>query len=546
LGLSASSQSGVTLLPTFGDSPPTFLTQDGFGSKAAKLAALLGHDASAKVLLIGSLPAGWGADFQLHFDNADITGSESELEIVLKRGTKYDFILWACPPLLRAEAISSSLTRLRRAMKPTASFFALVSNRYGARSFMRDPARILTRRATTLFGFRKLLSQAGFECVREFLPLPTLLTVEEFVSSMTRSIALPSYAATIEILLNRFGLLHIIHDGGVYIASGKDGGPERFLRALRGHLRVSAADVDYFEIDRFDLRDRGALIVFLRETTSGERFVCRVTTNSLTDRIVRRNAEWIDRLASADLSRSVKAAIPKAAGVISTFAGTAYVEAHIMGIVAWKLAGSKRLEPTLRSELCAFVTAFNIDTAKTSRVDEHLLTQLLDPFTLSSVSERIAASYQTLRDRLRARMLGRERVIVWSHGDFGYGNAIVDPRTARLHGVIDWDQAREDLAGVDLLHFFVQRERGHKNLPLLDALKEVAGQIIRNGLYDFSGRADYEREFAITAEMRSELLALVALRFAQRDMVYSSLSVTGIENTRGILEWGTSILGLDG
>ena len=514
---------------------------NALGNKAAKLGALLGHDASASVLLIGSLPTGWDSDFQSHFYRLVLARSASELEAVVQTDGNYDLIVWARPEF--SPSIRGSLTRLRRALTPTGSLFALVDNRLGVRRLLRDPARILATGTNTLTGFRRGLHRAGFERIREFLPLPDVSHVEEFVRSDAGPFALRSNAPATERLLNRVGLLPIVHDGGAYIASSESGGPEPFLRELRGHLTGSGKGLDQLEIERFDLRERGALIALLRGSPSGERFVCRVTTDTMADRIVRRNTEWAERLrCAATLSHEIKRAIPESVGVFPLRGGTAYVETHISGTVAWKLARSRRMEPTLYSELYAFITRFNRDTAKSLRFDSALLTQLLEPVVPLDVNEGLAVPYEALRDLLRKRIHDRERLIVWAHGDFGYGNAIVDPRTGALRGVIDWDQAREDLAGVDLVHFLVQRERGRREYSLLGALEDVAHRVIRDGLHGFDGRMNYEKELTLAPELRSEVLALVALRFAQRDMVYSSLLATPPENTRAILEWGTSIL----
>ncbi|HSH45967.1 MAG TPA: phosphotransferase, partial [Longimicrobiales bacterium] len=44
-----------------------------------------------------------------------------------------------------------------------------------------------------------------------------------------------------------------------------------------------------------------------------------------------------------------------------------------------------------------------------------------------------------------------------SHGDFGYGNILVDPGSGVLEGVIDWDTARPlDFPGIDRVNLEIQ------------------------------------------------------------------------------------------
>src|SRR5690606_13706408 len=76
----------------------------------------------------------------------------------------------------------------------------------------------------------------------------------------------------------------------------------------------------------------------------------------------------------------------------------------------------------------------------------------------------------TYRRRLISLMDGRTRTYCLSHGDYGYGNLLAQGTPARVSGVIDWDQARTGLAGIDLINFLVQRHRMRHRVPLLAAL----------------------------------------------------------------------------
>jgi hypothetical protein len=510
--------------------------------KAEKLGALLGLGRSASVLLIGELPEGWETDFRTHFNQAAVAGWTGGLEPVVGEGGNYDLIVLGLRPIALKRAIDQAVPALRRALTPNGSLFAVIDNRLAARNFFHNPTRLLARGTSSLVGFRRKLGRAGFEVVEQFLPFPSVENVEEFLNSDSGAAALPSHASVIEVLLNRFGLLPIFHSGGAYIASGPYGGTLPLLRELGAHLGAAGHHPDQLGIERFDLRERGALIVVLRQLTSKKRLLCRITTRTAADRIVRRNTEWTERLVSAQaLSTEVKSAIPRPIGTFALVLGTAYVEGHVPGIIAWKLAGSVKLEPTLYSQLYAFITRFNRDTQRTLRIDDAALTQLLDPFVPCRLNDQLAAAHGALRERLAKRMLGRDRTVVWAHGDFGYGNALVDPRTGTLNGVIDWDQAREDLAGVDLVHFLVQRERGRSDYSLQRTLEEVARHVRRYGIRNADGGQNYEQELGLSPESRSELLALVALRFAQRTLIYS-LSGTAEESAFRIMEWAITIL----
>jgi aminoglycoside phosphotransferase (APT) family kinase protein len=128
-----------------------------------------------------------------------------------------------------------------------------------------------------------------------------------------------------------------------------------------------------------------------------------------------------------------------------------------------------------------------------------------------------------LRSLLRTRARGAERTRVWAHGDFGYGNAMVDPRTGALRGIIDWDQARVDLAGVDLLNFLVQREMGARACSFLAAFTDVARRVATGGFRAVHPSVDYEERLGLSPAERRDLVGWAALRMAERAIRYPRL-----------------------
>jgi hypothetical protein len=144
---------------------------------------------------------------------------------------------------------------------------------------------------------------------------------------------------------------------------------------------------------------------------------------------------------------------------------------------------------------------------------------------------------KALTQRLRRLTLGTVRQIVWSHGDFGYGNAIADPRTGDLLGIIDWDQGREDLAGVDLLNFLFLREQILGSAGLTESLAGIVGRIADNGLPSGGTGSRYDAEFPAVHHQRLELLGWVTLRVAQRAATYPALLARSREEVHSLLRW---------
>ena len=519
------------------------VSPDTFGHKAAKLGALLGQSPSAKVLFIGSMSQSWDQDFQSHFPTLTQVTNGRQLDDVLRNTSRHDLIIIAPSSLSKTMVTFRRFRRLRQALTRSGSLFAIVQNRFDLAAFLRHPQRIMAGAGVSLLGFRWWLRRAGFERSAEFLAMPNLSSVEEFVLSGSRELALPSRIPPAVALAHRLGFLPFVHDAAAYIASGKDAGPQILLGRLTRELRDLGYSLEELELQRFDLRARGALILVLKARNSGERFVCRVTTDAATDRIVGRNAEWLALMAGTpDISPEVKSALPAPLGVVTLPDARAYIERAIPGKIAWKLGASPRMDLALRRDLCNFITALGRDTAREVSVDKSVFQELVEPPVPQVVNGSVAVAYRALLDGLSAKVLGARRVIVWAHGDFGYGNAIADPQTGKLNGIIDWDQARTDLAGVDLLNFLVQRERSLNGSSLLAALEMVGRSFILDGWAGLDSQIGYETYFNAPAETRSELVAWTSLRFAQRTMTYPSLFATVRDEINIVLKWATAIL----
>ncbi len=494
------------------------------------------------MLFIGTRTTTWEADILSYFPAVVIVRSAVEFDAAMRTDSKYDLIVWTSPPTASIKPLSNSLRRLRSVLTPAGSLFALIENRLDAKAILKNPNHALKPGRNSINGFRRTLVRAGFQRVQEFLPFPNLPDVEEFVNSDSSRLALPGYASRLERLMNHWGLLPYVHTGAAFIASAPGAGSEPIVTAIRGYLSRDTVGDRKFDLQRFDLRDRGSLILFLKCVGTGESIVCRVTTDPATDRIVKRNVEWTSRITTANISDWVKRAVPAPLGSFRIGDCTAYLETCISGTIAWKLAGSEALEPVLFDGMLRFISTLGKDTARTAQMDDVERECLLDPPFAQRVEESLASWYEALRDRLRLRVSGRNRTLVWAHGDLGYGNAIADPETAHVHGIIDWDQGREDLAGVDLLNFLIQRDRARRLSSAIGAFGEIGAAFISSGFSGCDARIAYENDFRPGPEERRELLGWAALRFAQRYMTYPSLVAGARDETRAILEYACGIL----
>ncbi len=487
------------------------------GSRAPKLAAMLGLSRESGVLLAGKDLGEWEPDFADYFGNLRVA-SPAQLRSNLD-GTRFDLIVLTPGFQDHADSADEVMRSLFTSLTREGSVFVLAENRYGARAARRDPRRLLSGSRNSIPRYRHQLERAGFQSVREFLPLPNLTHAEEFVCTQHGEIALASYASRLETVLNRAGMLWLIHDGAAFIASSRDCGPAPVLEEIRSYLEQTGKGCGPVELDRFDLRDRGALVLMLR--WGSQRIVCRLGVDEEINRTLRRNFEWTTNLVNADnISQSVKSLIPQPLGFASLQAGSAQLEALMPGTIAWKLAGSEQAESRMLREMERFLIQLGHDTGRKIAADRGAAEALLDPVRPLRIDEQIGGAYDRLRELLLKRITGKSLDVVLSHGDFGYGNAIASAPTGKLNGIIDWDQAREDMLGLDLVNFLIQRQRSRASVSLPEAFQSVGAQIIAGGFGAVNHQLTHDKEFPLDAGTRAELTGVAALRFAQRDMAY--------------------------
>ncbi|MDQ6770234.1 MAG: aminoglycoside phosphotransferase family protein [Gemmatimonadota bacterium] len=523
---------------------PVIPENSSFGKKAPKVAALLSQSSTARVLLLGEDLNDWEGDFERYFRNLVHPRIARDLEAALSEREPFQLILASLGGIAGASHDSMALLqRLRNAVSRDGSLILLAENRLALARLARSGSHHPSDGKTTAGSCRRRLRRAGFERVEEYLPLPRLSGAEEFVNARYGDVVLPSDASAIETALNKIGLLPMFSEGWYNICSRAEGGTAGLLAHIAAQLNASSGLRESVVIERFDLRERGALVLLLHTTLAGRRLVCRITTDERSDQTVRRNAEWTERIhRSADISPEIKRCVPKPIAGFLFDHGTQYVEELIGGTIAWKLATRSQFEPVMLEGMFDFLREFNRQTAVQVSIDETLFARLSTSPHAISMDHETELLTNALIQRLRRRTLGTVRQIVWSHGDFGYGNAIVDPRTGSLLGIIDWDQAREDLVGVDLLNFLFLRAQILGSAGLSEPFAGIAGRIADNGLPSVGTGSGYEAEFPAVAHQRLELLGWVTLRVAQRAATYPALLARSREGIQSLLRWACDTL----
>jgi hypothetical protein len=264
---------------------------------------------------------------------------------------------------------------------------------------------------------------------------------------------------------------------------------------------------------------------------------------------VARHAGWLARLRAAPgMPESVVRQVPAPLGQVAVRGESVHLEDYVSGTIAWRVAAHRGLGPSVGRGLHRFLDAFNGATARTEVLGAATADRLLHLWESEAVGvpDDLARGLDRLREALGRRLEGTSRILVWAHGDFGLGNALVDAESGALRAVIDWETAHDtELAGVDLLNFLVQRRRmtGHEGF---------AGSLIHLGRELLAGAGAgtepevgaYRRRFGIGPDQLQDALGLCCLRWVMREARYPDLFARTAGDALAAVRWCGELLGV--
>ena len=288
-------------------------------------------------------------------------------------------------------------------------------------------------------------------------------------------------------------------------------------------------NADRVEVESFQLRIRGAAVVMLR--SAGRRFVIRAVPPGPLQEIVARNHHSLIELRRAfNGDQRLLARVPEPAFTETDGAVALFGESLLEGTLAWK-TDRERIAPVVYDRALQFLAALREATARnTIMTDEVLLDLLHEDRRLLELSAFVEPEVKDLLTRefeqAAHQLNGVELQLYASHGDFGFGNILVDERTGEIRGIIDWDTARlEDLPGIDRVNLEIQIRRSQRSIA---AAVEAA----------WSNRSAHD---VLNADGRPEtvraLFGLAVCRYVIRSLRYPSVYRMEAAGFRRALEW---------
>jgi thiamine kinase-like enzyme len=197
----------------------------------------------------------------------------------------------------------------------------------------------------------------------------------------------------------------------------------------------------------------------------------------------------------------------------------------VPGKLAWK-AIRRKVRDTIYKEAVNFIFQLNKDTKENTLLDKDKLESLferdLQRFNkITCINNELKNNILKMISIIKDRLLGRKIWLVASHGDYGYGNILVDPDTGRLQGVIDWDTGRkEELPWIDMLNMAIQNEKSNNSNRLSGAVRAIASGIPFAGL--INNCSVYDREFKVGNGVLKILFYIALIRYMSRAAQYET------------------------
>jgi len=324
-------------------------------------------------------------------------------------------------------------------------------------------------------------TSASFSYLYIFLPFSgndAAQGIDEMVAPGSRFLEIPHHAHFLMKRIHSMGKYHLVHDRFAVLCMQRallqNALFERICTALGECGMPGEASL---LLERVDIRDRGALVLFVKETNTYKHFIARVVHSQEIKTIIRKNhyfLQWLQK--NNNVPDAVKTKIPNPLAELSFQENHVFIESLMPGILAWK-ANRRSLQARIFEDSMQFILDLMIATSQNVSLDETSLDDLFreDEYRVNE-SEWCPDGFKKIFNQklalIKRMVVDQDMWLAASHGDYGYGNILVDPRDGRLLGVIDWDTGRkQEFAGVDIMNLMIQKTRTEQNADFFQAVE---------------------------------------------------------------------------
>lgn len=268
------------------------------------------------------------------------------------------------------------------------------------------------------------------------------------------------------------------------------------LRNIRSGTRTTqvARDVETLIresslADRWNLTDvletsHDVHVVGVESVDGSQRAVLRVPWTPQGKRAVLRHAAALLAVHGRDELGSARALVPDVLSAELDGSMPWLLERRLPGTPANAVVDSVGVD-RLHHAVTAALQPVYADTVRSVVVDDDLLLEWvdrpLDRICRAGPRRRRRAAHvagvERMRDDLHERLAGRSVACSFVHGDLWLGNVLVDPRSADVTALLDWDQSHEPgVPCVDVAHLLLTTRSVELRRPL--------GRVVLDGIRD--------------------------------------------------------------
>ena len=446
-------------------------------TKGRNLLSLFALDSDSPILIIGQGLSAWKDVFpQARYCTT--------IHTVSNEPAKYDLVILDGSLAGSTGDLVQVLVQIKQRMSEQGVLILLARNRFSfkrMKGLIKPVAPNRDGHAYSYCQIMKVVTSESLPYVQVFLPFSedeAAQGIDEMVALDSRFLEISHYAHFLMKYIHSMGKYHLVHDRFTVLCMQRPLSGNTLFERIRTTLGESGLPGGTnLHLERVDIRDRGALVLFVKGTNTSEHFIARVVHSQEIKSIVRKNHSFLQWLhLSNNVPDALKAKIPIPLAELSFQENHVFIESLMPGILAWK-ANRRSLEDRIFEDSIQFILDLIIATRRKVSFDQESLDDLFreDKYRIND-SECCPDGFKKLFNEKLAliKRMAKDHDIWFSasHGDYGYGNILVDPHDGRLLGVIDWDTGRkQEFAGVDIMNLMIQKTRTEQNAGFFQAVE---------------------------------------------------------------------------
>lgn len=502
---------------------------DNFSSISLKYRFLFGLTQDSRILIIGNYHRALLKDVEKYFLTVHFVMQPAELQ-QLNKDEKYDLICLDCYTDWGNVSIVELVGTAKLALNASGSLVMVAANPFSLESTLtKIRGKSKSVKGLSSRGYIKALKYAGFNKIHTFLVFPTLRSPDEYIDIGFGEVELPSYVSFVHKAFRWLGVYKYLHTDYLYIASADSVSKfDTFVAHTNKNMSGYVIPSQQLRLQRFDLRNRGALILMLSDSKKKHRFVIRVAVSDTVNAVIARNKSFTDKIHSLAASApAIVSLVPKTVMTFEYRNCPVYVEMRMPGILVWKQSRNCKVEKTAYKESFEFIYNFNSSTKQEMTVETKIFHDIIGndlkrfrpAFREFSDIDTVILSIES---QLARYFIGRKIFLVWGHGDYGYGNILCERATGHLRGVIDWDtHVQTELPAVDFCNLLLQKASTEFDGKISQTMKKLQRMVQHSGKLDTTLAGYGKDDFNLSVTDLQLYLCIAALRFIKRSLPYS-------------------------